>query len=116
MVEQEISAFESAKDESGNPKHPFFRDVYNDLVVLIQMGRANSLSDAYELATRYHPAAMEAKTKAAEAKALQDAARATTEAKQAPRNINGSARGNPGAEKLSMREAMELADKQLAAR
>ena len=118
MVEQEISAFESEKDESGL-KHPFFRDVYQDMVVLVQMGRANSLSEAYDMATRYHPAAQEAKAKAAEQKALQDAARAsagTRQAVAANRNINGAASGQSANGNLSMREAMELADKQLGAR
>lgn len=118
-VENEISAFEFAKDESGNPKHPYFRDVYQDMVVLVQMGRANNLNEAYEMATRYHPAAQEARAKEAEAKALREAARTTSEAKQATqaaRNINGSAKGNSQGGNLTMREAMELADKQLGAR
>lgn len=122
MAEQQsllnsITAFENAVDESGNPKHPYFREVANDMIMLAQMGRARNVDEAYALATRFHPGAQEAQAKQAETAALQAAARTTAASKQATsasRNVNSSARGNrEGDETLTLDEAMARADKTL---
>lgn len=115
-VLNEIAAFENATDESGAAKHPYFRDVYDDMVMLISMGKAKSVNQAYDLATRFHPAVHESKAKQAEQQALAAAARTTATAKQASeasRNVNSSARGNRDAGNPNIMEAMKLADKQL---
>lgn len=87
IVEQ-IAQFASAADESGNPKHPHFESVYDDIVTLMQMGRASSLEDAYAKAVQYNPEVQAqlreqqeqvvAEQKAAEAQKAREAARTVT--------------------------------------
>lgn len=115
-VVNEIAAFEHATDESGNAKNPYFRDVYDDMVLLCQMGRAKTVQQAYDMATKFNPVAHESKAKQAEQQALALAARntaATKQASDASKNINGSARGSRDAGNPNIMEAMKLADKQL---
>jgi hypothetical protein len=113
-VLNDIAAFESAADESGNPKHPHYREVYDDMVMLIQMGRASSLPQAYDMAVRFNP---KLSASMAEQQALKDAARQTAEAKQAAeasRNVSGKPKGRPG-QASSIEEAMRKAEKELGA-
>jgi len=113
-VLNDIAAFESAADESGNPKHPHYREVYDDMVMLIQMGRASSLPQAYDMAVRFNP---KLSASMAEQQALKDAARQTAEAKQAAeasRNVSGKPKGRAN-QASSIEEAMRKAEKELAA-
>lgn len=89
---QHITAFEQAKDASGNLKYPFATEVGQEIGMILQMGKANSLEQAYEMATKYHPKAQEDRQKAAEKAAREAAARTTSDAEQARaagRNVNG---------------------------
>lgn len=113
-VLQEITAFESAQDDNGQPLHPHFRDVYDDMLVLVEMGKAQDLKSAYELATRFNPAIQE-KTMAqkvadAQKQALEAAAARTAEANKAEtasRKIGGKTRSQ--GDVLSLREGYEKA-------
>lgn len=44
----EIARFESEHDEHGSPLRPFFNDVRQDMVALMQAGIANTLQEAYD--------------------------------------------------------------------
>lgn len=91
-----IEDFEQAKDANGNPKHPYAAEVGQDMGLLLQTGRAQSLEQAYEIATKLHPKAQEERQKAAEKAAREAAARNTTDAEQArnaARNISSKANG-----------------------
>lgn len=115
---QHITQFETEKDASGNLKYPYAAEVGQEMGLLLQMGKANSLPMAYEMATKYHPKAQEDRQKAAEKAARDAAARATTEAEQAKsaaRNVNG----RPGARDTrprNMDEAVRRAEKQVYGR
>lgn len=52
-VASEVSAFADAKDEKGNPKHPYFDECAEDIVALIHAGHA--LDKAYEKAVYANP-------------------------------------------------------------
>lgn len=118
---QQIQAFESAADESGNPKHPYLHDP--DVFGLMVYAMNNQivprdLSQAYEWAVQRHLPAIQERAKAAERKALEDANRKTANsnhAKQASNNLNGSAARSrkTGEERMTMREAMQKAAKDL---
>lgn len=115
-----IAAFEDAADESGKPKYPHFRKVYDDMVMLINLGRVdrndpNVLAKAYDMAVRFNP---ELGASIAEKQALEAAARQTAEAKQAAeasRNVSGKPKGQPKAGRLTIEEAMRAAEKQMSA-
>lgn len=50
QANNEFNAFINAKDEAGNPKHPYFEDVKADMSNLLAQGRATNFEDAYEKA------------------------------------------------------------------
>lgn len=51
----ELRAFQEAADASGSPLHPFFPEVRADMAQLMQIGKAKTLQEAYELAIRINP-------------------------------------------------------------
>lgn len=55
QVEQELGAFESATDEHGQAKHPFFAQVRHDMGRLIMSGMASGYDDAYDKAVYARP-------------------------------------------------------------
>lgn len=99
-VQKQITEFQSAKDEAGNPAHPHFETVQNEMARLIQAGVASDLRDAYDKAVWANPdlraQQIEAERKAvaeAEAKRRQEA---VAKAKKAGRRVKGDNR--PGTE------------------
>jgi hypothetical protein len=116
FVLTQVDAFEQAVDEKGNKKHPFFREVFQDMLALAQMGRARNVEEAYELATRFHPTAMAWRAKEAEKQALANASRVNDASKQATdasRNVSGGKPNGRDRPVNTLHEAMRLADKQL---
>lgn len=110
-----IEDFEQAKDGNGNPKHPYAAEVGQDMGLLLQTGRAQSLEQAYEIATKLHPKAQEERQKAAEKAAREAAARNTTDAEQArnaARSISSKANGSRQNGRADMREAILAAERQ----
>lgn len=84
-VLEQLRAFESATDEQGKPKHPYYSRVFDRMVGLARGGLAQGIEDAYQKAIALDPeiqaeiaqekAAAEAATRAAEAKKAADASR-----------------------------------------
>lgn len=68
-----VQAFEHEKDAQGNPKHPHFKEVLNDMLALYQWGRASSPEDAYALAVQLNPTLQAQAAKAAAAEAVRKA-------------------------------------------
>ena len=50
QANNEFNAFINAKDEAGNPKHPYFEDVKADMMALFNEERATNFEDAYQKA------------------------------------------------------------------
>lgn len=89
----EIRAFESSQDESGNPKYPYFHDVYSDMIALLQSGNFKDLESAYEYATYGN---RDVRTRIAEQTAKAEAAKRAAEAQKAvdaSRNVSAKAGG-----------------------
>ena len=67
-LNDEISNFETAKDAAGNPLHPHYSMVRDDMALLLEAGKAQDLQSAYNMALRLHDdlfaAEQEAKRKA----------------------------------------------------
>jgi len=55
QVQNQIAEFQAAKDEAGNPVHPHFETVQNEMARLIQAGVAGDLKDAYDKAVWANP-------------------------------------------------------------
>lgn len=115
-----LRSFESAADANGNRLHPYIDDPEVKQMMIFAMNSGavqRDLAAAYAWACERHLPAIQAKAKAADAAALTEAARTThnsQQAKQASNNLNSSAaKGRVGNDKPSLREAMQMADKQL---
>lgn len=84
-VLEQLKAFESATDEQGNPKHPYYSRVFDKMVGLARGGLVNNIEEAYAKAVALDPdiqaeiaqerAAAEAAARAAEAKKAAEASR-----------------------------------------
>lgn len=59
QANNEFNAFINAKDEAGNPKHPYFEDVKADMSNLLAQGRATNFEDAYKKALNENEAIRE---------------------------------------------------------
>jgi hypothetical protein len=59
QANNEFNAFINAKDEAGNPKHPYFEDVKADMSNLLAQGRAINFEDAYKKALNENEAIRE---------------------------------------------------------
>lgn len=109
-IQQQITAFKSAKDEAGNPAHPHFDSVRHLMAPLVQQGK--SLEEAYREAVWSVPEYRESAIKAEREKAAAelDAARKkkAADAKKRGRAVSGSSKGgDPAEEGLSLREVLE---------
>ena len=97
----DIQAFETAKTETGQPAHPYFAEVTNDIALLAQAerqaGRVPQLKDLYDKAIWANPTTRQklvAEQAAAEAKKREDEAKAkAAQAAKAGKSINGAPRG-----------------------
>lgn len=97
-----LQAFETAVDESGKTKYPYFRDVFEShMLPAIKAGFARDLTDAYEFAVRNHPEISkqyaqeitnQAKTEAIKNSSVRN--QQTEQAKRASRNISGKTKGS----------------------
>lgn len=112
----QIDAFEQEKDGKGNPKHPFFREMFVEMVALangrVQAGLPVAIEDIYNHVASYHPAAAEWRAKQGAEKALQAASRTNESARQASeasRNVNGSKATGQEAAPKSPRDAIQRA-------
>ncbi len=51
QVSNDLATFRDAKDEHGNPKHPFFEEIAPYMGDLIRTGKAADFAEAYDLAS-----------------------------------------------------------------
>jgi hypothetical protein len=117
---EELRSFEAAVDDNGNPKHPYLRDVFDDMVRLAQSGYAKSIPEAYERACRLNDTISqrqaEEQQKAAEERARKDAAARTAAANKtadAAKTVTGKGTATRSAP-MDLEEAMALAEAELS--
>lgn len=111
-VAERLRAFEEAKDESGNSKYPYFRDVFEShMLPAIKSGFARDLTDAYEFAIRNHPEfSQKTIAEVAKKEALKNAAsrnQQTEQAKRASKNISGTKGKQAADDEPSFSEALK---------
>lgn len=116
----EISDFEAAKDDKGKPLHPHFAAVFDDMVALVQMGRAKDLNSAYSMAVQFNPnLQQQVQGEAAEAarkRALREAETRTAAAEKseiASRKVAGKTQGRAQQMHLSLKEGIARAAAEL---
>lgn len=87
---QSIESFQSATNADGTPKHPYFEDVKMFMGTLLQSGKAQTLDDAYAIATAPIVRSIEA-AKAAERSAMESRNRETVEKAKRAAPVKASA-------------------------
>lgn len=107
LVEQ-IGNFASAVDEQGNAKHPHFEAVYEDIVQLMQLGRASTLDDAYSLAVRLNPDIQAQLSEQQEAEKKAQKAAQAANAREAARSVTSKSSSTAAPPDKSLRD--DLAD------
>ncbi len=107
VVEREFNDFANAKDEAGNVKHPYVKDVLAEIKSVFAAGAAKNFAEAYEKAVWLNPAVRE---KLIAEKAQADLKNKTAEAEKA-KNAAFSPKGKQPGEKdfsdMSVREMLE---------
>lgn len=107
---QKIESFATQADEQGNPLHPYFDRVVDDMVSMAQAervaGREPQLEELYERATWANPEIrkemQQAQQKAAEQKAIQEASAKAKQAKKASASVKGN--GDAPSADIGLRE------------
>lgn len=105
IVEKQIQDFVDSKDDKGQPKHPFYQDVIQDMYHLLSTGSATCLEEAYDMAiwlnkdTRAKLIARNIESN------LQNKKQEAQKAKTASFTVSGKA--EPDYKKMSLREELE---------
>ena len=100
-----VNEFVNAKDETGNPKHPYFNDVREVMTDLIRKGAANDLDTAYSMAIWTNGDIREKLIQAEKAKELATKVDKAQKAKDA--GFNPTSKTVPPAKEETLRESME---------
>ena len=100
-----VNEFVNAKDEAGNPKHPYFNDVREVMTDLIRKGAANDLDTAYNMAIWTNGDIREKLIQAEKAKELATKVDKAQKAKDA--GFNPTSKTVPPAKEETLRESME---------
>ena len=100
-----VNEFVNAKDEAGNPKHPYFNDVREVMTDLIRKGAANDLDTAYNMAIWTNGDIREKLIQAEKAKELAIKVDKAKKAKDA--GFNPTSKTVPPAKEETLRESME---------
>lgn len=108
-IQGQITAFQSATNEDGSPKHLYFENVRPAMSALMGNGQAKTLEQAYEMACWANPEVRSAliadQQRAAEAKRLEEAKRKAQDAGRAGFNVSGQGGvGIAGATQSSLRD------------
>ena len=115
QMEQEISsqitAFQSATNEDGSPKHLYFENVRPLMSAFFANGQAKDLEQAYDMACFANPEVRAAliadQHRAADAQRLEEAKRKTGDARAAGFNVSGQGGiGIAGATQSSLRDEL----------
>ena len=100
-----VNEFVNAKDEAGNPKHPYFNDVREVMTDLIRKGAANDLDTAYNMAIWTNGDIREKLIQAEKAKEL--AAKVDKAKKAKDAGFNPTSKTVPPAKEETLRDSLE---------
>ena len=100
-----VNEFVNAKDEAGNPKHPYFNDVREVMTDLIRKGAANDLDTAYNMAIWTNGDIREKLIQAEKAKELATKVDKAKKAKDA--GFNPTSKTVPPAKEETLRDSLE---------
>ena len=86
-IAKQIKDFEFAIDDSGEPKYPLFKEVKDEMGILLQKGKAKTLEEAYNMTPTVRELALEEKQKAQSRQDMEADKKAVAQAKKAARGV-----------------------------
>lgn len=92
-VLEQLKAFETATDEQGNPKHPYYSRVFDQMVGLARGGLTQSIEDAYAKAVALNPEIQAEITQKRDAEAAAARAAEAKKAAEASRTVRSKSGG-----------------------
>lgn len=111
-IVEKLASLEVQQDESGNLRFPHLAKVFDDILLLANTGRYQTIEDAYDRAVLMNPDLSQSVVKSAEAKAIQEAKaqseRIQKEA-QANRSAGGKGRKSEAPKEQSLQKSLEAA-------
>ena len=111
QANNEFNAFVNAKDEAGNPKHPYFEEVKADMVALFNEGRATNFEDAYQKAIWANEAVRQKLIEESVKQQLNSKVEAAKVAKDA--GFSPKSKAQEEVRELSLREELEAQFKEI---
>lgn len=106
VVQKQVDDFAQACDATGNPKHPYFKEVVKDIYDLLQKGVVNNLDDAYETAIWFNGATRDKLIAERSQKALELKRQDAKKSKEAAFAPKGKA--DIDTKDMSLREELEM--------
>ena len=89
-IAKQVKDFEFAIDESGEPMYPLFKEVRDEMGILLQNGKAKTLEDAYEMSPTVKLAKLEETSKSQSRNDMEEEKRKVAKAKKAARGISNN--------------------------
>lgn len=111
QANNEFNAFINAKDEAGNPKHPYFEDVKADMSNLLAQGRARNFEEAYNAAIWTNEAVRQKLIEESVKQQLNSKVEAAKVAKDA--GFSPKSKAQEEVRELSLREELEAQFKEI---
>jgi hypothetical protein len=111
QANNEFNAFINAKDEAGNPKHPYFEEVKADMMALFNEERATNFEDAYQKAIWANEAVRQKLIEESVKQQLNSKVEAAKVAKDA--GFSPKSKAQEEVRELSLREELEAQFKEI---
>lgn len=111
QANNEFNAFINAKDEAGNPKHPYFEEVKADMSNLLAQGRARNFEEAYNTAIWANEAVRQKLIEESVKQQLNSKVEAAKVAKDA--GFSPKSKAQEEVRELSLREELEAQFKEI---
>lgn len=94
QLAKQVSEFETAKDEQGNLKHPFFNQVRQKMALIHQSGGADTLEEAYRMAVAGDPDLSAKQLQLIKESEAREQKKQAQRAKKAAAGVKGSSANN----------------------
>lgn len=115
-IVEKLASLEVQKDESGSLRFPHLAKVFDDIVILANTGRYQTIEDAYDRAVLMNPELSQSVVKDAEQKAIKEALARSENVKKEARanqNVGGKGKKSETPQGKSLTDAATLAYNQL---
>jgi hypothetical protein len=87
-IAKQIKDFEFAIDDNGEPRYPLFKEVKDEMGILLNKGKAKTLEEAYEMSPTVRAQAIEAKSAMRSREDIEEEKRRVTKAKKAAKGVS----------------------------